>query len=94
MSDSQTPQLPQLYTLREVAEATGLPYRSLDDDARAGRFEHIHYGKYRRMTAAQVKALLLSNTKGTTNVVTGSDIDERLAAVAARVARQQRRRSA
>lgn len=52
--------LPKLYTLEEIAEATGLSLRSLQDGARQKppRFDHHHISGRRFMTAAQVEAYI------------------------------------
>lgn len=52
----------RLYTLAEVAEHTGLSLRHLTDGARARRFEHVHRGKARLMTAKQIRKLLDTST--------------------------------
>ncbi len=51
-------ELPKLYTLEEVAAATGFALRTLERDCRAGRIAHVHRGRARMMTADQVEALI------------------------------------
>lgn len=45
------------FTLKEVAQLSGLSLRSLEDAARADppRIPHIHFGRQRTMTRAQVE---------------------------------------
>jgi hypothetical protein len=56
-------ELPRLWTLKEVSEYTHFALRSLEVDCRAGRLEHVHRGRERLMTNAQVDALIASATK-------------------------------
>lgn len=51
------------YTLREVAALTGLPYRPIVDECRAGMHAHVHKGGRRTMTPDQIKALLAKYTE-------------------------------
>lgn len=53
-----------LFSLAEVAEATGLSQRALEDGARARppKFEHVRLGGRRWMTAEQVTALIQAST--------------------------------
>lgn len=54
--------IPELFTLKEVAERTGFSLRTLQDDCRAGRVAHVHRGRDRLMTADQVRALIDQHT--------------------------------
>lgn len=56
------PLLERLFSLKEVAEVTGISLRVLEDEARARRFEHVHIGASRRMTRDQVRALIAQHT--------------------------------
>lgn len=51
-----------LHTLAEVAALTGFSERSLADDCRAGRIEHVHRGRDRLMTDEQIAALIREHT--------------------------------
>ncbi len=55
----------QLFTLEDVAAATGLPLRALADGARARppKFDHVRLAGKRWMTAAQVEKLIAQNTQ-------------------------------
>lgn len=53
----------RLYTLAEVSEMTGFALRSLELDCRSGRVEHVYRGRARRMTSAQINALVEKYTK-------------------------------
>jgi hypothetical protein len=57
-----TDELPKLWTLEEVADRTGFALRTLQRDCRAGRIEHVHRGRDRLMTAAQVQKLIEQDT--------------------------------
>ena len=52
----------EYYTLAEVAKKTRLALTTLQRDARAGKFEHIHRGRTRVMTQDQIDALLEAST--------------------------------
>ncbi len=52
---------PKLWTLREVHERTGFALRTLERDCRAGRIAHIHRGRKRFMTTAQVEMLVTAH---------------------------------
>lgn len=52
------PDVPRLYTLKEVAERTGFSLRTLERDCRAGHLLHVHRGRDRLMTAAHIRALI------------------------------------
>jgi hypothetical protein len=64
MTDPSQSGLPALFSLAEVAEATGLSQRALEDGARARppKFEHVRLGGRRWMTAEQVTALIQAST--------------------------------
>jgi hypothetical protein len=47
-----------LFTLEEVAEMTGFALEPLRQDARDGRIEHVHRGRERYMTRAQIDKLI------------------------------------
>jgi hypothetical protein len=64
-----------VYSLPEVAELTGFPLRSLQRQCRAGKVEHIHYGRYRGMTAEQIRKLVADHFSGE-RATTSSDLDE------------------
>lgn len=73
--------LPRLHLLEEVAETYRLSLRSLSEQARKAKFEHIRYGNRRYLTDAQIAALLEQHT------VRPAEVDE-LAETKARVARR------
>lgn len=50
------------YSLEEVAEMFEIPVESLKQDARDGRIEHVHRGRQRFMTPAQIVALIVQCT--------------------------------
>lgn len=54
----------RLYTLAEVAEATGLSRRSLEDGARARppKFDHVRDGGRRYMSEAQIIKMIDERT--------------------------------
>ncbi len=63
-SPMPTKELPDLYTLEEVvAMYPELSLRTLQDSARANKFEHVHFGRKRFMTADQIKRLIDDKTK-------------------------------
>jgi hypothetical protein len=49
---------PRVYPLEEVAIRANMSLRSILDDCRAGRVEHIHRRDFRGMTAPQIEALI------------------------------------
>jgi hypothetical protein len=51
-----------LYTLEEVSERTGFALRTLQRDARIGKFAHVHRGRQRLMTDEQIELLLQQST--------------------------------
>jgi len=53
---------PRLFTLKEVAERTGFSLRTLERDCRAGRVVHVHRGRDRMMTSAQIQMLVDQHT--------------------------------
>jgi hypothetical protein len=57
----------RLYTLEEVAELTGFLLEPLKEDVRADRIEHVHRGRERYMTPAQIDKLIAQHTKKATN---------------------------
>lgn len=83
--------IPRLYTLEEVAEKNPhLTARALADGARAGKFEHIRFGRRRLMTEAQIAKLLEDNTERSRADAEVAQEDADLAKVAARRARRGR----
>jgi len=60
--------LPRMYTLKEVAELTGFALRTLQLEARAGKFTHIHRGRTRLMTMEQIQVLVSQSTKASAAV--------------------------
>lgn len=50
------------YSLEEVAKRTGFAFRTLQRDARAGKFAHIRRGRLRVMTEEQIEQLIQSST--------------------------------
>lgn len=64
-----------LYTLAQVSEKTGFALRSLQRDARAGKFEHIHRGRIRLMTEEQIDKLVSASVTGTLPVDLGPQSD-------------------
>lgn len=58
-----TTALPTLHRFDEVAQTYGLSLRSMTDQARAYRFEHIHIGNARFFTPEQLTAFLKQRTK-------------------------------
>ena len=80
--------LPCLFTLAEVSNKTGFALRSLELDCRAGRVEHVHRGRDRFMTAAQVELLIAGHTKRPTP----TEMDARQAAGLERLNRRMARR--
>lgn len=74
--------LPKLWTLAEVAEATGFALRTLEHDCRADRVAHIHRGRDRLMTTEQVWQLIDAHTV---------EITEDPEVIAARAAAAQKR---
>ncbi len=85
----------RLYTLEEVAEATGLSARALADGARAQppKFDHVRLHGKRWMTADQVRRLLEQHTVSATvsPVPETSEFDRVHARLLRRAARQQHR---
>lgn len=83
--------LPPLFTLADVAEATGLSRRALEDGARAKppKFEHVRLGGRRWMTAEQVGKLIAANTVAITEA---APTEDPLEAMHQRLARQAARR--
>jgi hypothetical protein len=79
--------LPKLYTLREVSDQTGFALRTLERDCRAGRVEHVHRGRERLMTAAQVQTLIEKHTH-----VAVTPADTKKIAAQQRLERMQRAR--
>lgn len=55
---------PRVYRISEVAQMTGMSQRSILDDCRAGRVEHVHRGDLRGMTAPQIKQLVDNYVEG------------------------------
>lgn len=47
-----------LYTFREAAEATGLPWTWFRDQSNAGQIPTVKVGKYRKISAAQLLAIV------------------------------------
>lgn len=84
--------LPRLYTLAEVAEATGFNLRGLEQDCRHGRVGHVHRGRDRLMTTAQVEALIASHSKDASPAP--SELEAYRAAAWQREARKLARRRA
>lgn len=75
------------HTLAEVAQLTGFSERSLADDCRAGRIEHVHRGRDRVMTDEQIAALIRAHTVRPADTGAGADLDR----VRNRVAGRRRR---
>jgi len=74
-----------LYPLAEVAEMTGFTLSSLVADCRAGRIKHVHRGRERTMTRAQIDLLIEQSTvKPTRARIAVVDEDEMDRARAAR----------
>lgn len=57
-------ELPDLYTLKWVAEHYNFSLRTLQRDARAGKFAHVQRGRTRLMTAEQIKDLIKASFIG------------------------------
>ncbi|MEO3929283.1 helix-turn-helix domain-containing protein [Micromonosporaceae bacterium B7E4] len=62
MTDPTQAGIPRLHPLPEVAEQTGIPLRTLREQARARRFDHVRIGRERYLTHAQLAALIETTT--------------------------------
>jgi len=62
MTDPTPTGLPRLHPLPEVAEQTGIPLRTLREQARARRFDHVRIGRERYLTGTQLDALIQTTT--------------------------------
>ena len=86
MTDPTQTGVPRLHPFPEVAEQTGIPLRTLREQARARRFEHVQIGRERYLTGTQLDALIEATTVTT-------DRNDVLAPVRERVSRQRRRKA-
>jgi hypothetical protein len=86
MTDPTPTGLPRLHSLPEVAEQIGIPLRTLREQARARRFDHVRIGRERYLTVEQLDALIQLTTVTT-------ERSDALASVRDRVTRQRRRKA-
>lgn len=80
--------LPRLYTLDEVARATGLSARALADNARAGKFDHVRLCGKRYMTRGQVVKMIEASTRISVDTEKAQAREEARGRTAQRLARR------
>jgi hypothetical protein len=54
------------YSLKEVAEMTGIRLRTLEDACRDDKVEHTQLGRHRVMTMEQIELMLATHKRGVT----------------------------
>ncbi len=70
-----------LYTLKQVSEMTGFALRTLERDARADKFVHVHRGRDRFMTQEQIEDLVAQSITGKPQPKTQDDEGDKISSL-------------